>query len=75
MNLIPDRISATGIGLALLLGVIFPVPTLALAAAVAAAAFLLRNPKRTTLLHFATALAAASVARLLIHWVFRTFLM
>jgi len=75
MNLIPERVSATGIGASLLLGVIFPVPALVLATVTGAGAFLLRNPKRATLLYVATALAAASIARLLIHYVFGTFLM
>ncbi|GMQ98293.1 MAG: hypothetical protein BMS9Abin17_0800 [Acidimicrobiia bacterium] len=75
MNLIPDRVSGTSIGAALLVGVIFPVPGLVLAALAGAGAFLLRNPKRATLLYVATALAAASIARLAIHWVFGTFLM
>lgn len=75
MNLIPDHVSGLGIGAALLVGVVFPVPGLVLATLTGASAFLLRNPKRATLLSMATALAAASAARLLVHYVLGTSLM
>jgi len=75
MNLIPDRVSGIGIGAALFVGVILPVPGIVLAALAGLGALLLRNPKRATVLYLATALAAASLARLSIHWIFGTFLM
>jgi len=75
MNLIPDRISAVGIGAAIFIGVLFPVAALILAAVAGAGAFFVPQPKRSTVWYLATALAAAAVARLTVHTVLGTFLM
>jgi len=75
MNLIPDRVSAVGIGAAIFIGVFLPTPALILAALASAGAFFVPQPKRSTVWYLATALAVAAVARLLVHTVLGTFLM
>lgn len=75
MNLIPNRVSAVGIGAAIFLGVLLPVPALVFAGVLAAGGFLIDQPKRSTVWYIATAAGAAAIARLFIHTVLGTFLM
>ncbi len=75
MNLIPDRVSAVGIAAAIFLGVILPIPALAIASVLAAGGFLVEQPKRSTMWYLATAAATAAAARLLVHNILGTFLM
>ena len=75
MNLIPDRVSAVSIGVAIFFGVLLPIPALVSAGILATAAFVVPRAKRSTVLYLATAAAAASLARLFVHTVLGTFLM
>ncbi len=67
MDLIPDRVPALGIGAAIFLGVLLPVPALVLAAVLGAGGLLVSQPKRSTLWYLAVAAAAAAGARLAVH--------
>ena len=75
MNLIPDRVSVAGIGAAIFLGVLLPVPALIFSGVLAAGGLLVPQPKRSTVWYIATAAAASAAARLLVHTVLGTFLM
>lgn len=75
MKWISDRVSAVGIGASIFIGVIFPVVALVLGAFAGLGGFLVPQPKRSTLWYLGVGLAAAAVARLLVHRVLGTVLM